>query len=122
MESVSASSMIRVYPPLNLNSNTPSSFNRPSYVSSRRYLPSKNKIVTLRRFNTHSRRYFTPKIAGDRCVFPVDKVVIQRPVLDQCTRFSCFHHGRRKRFPICKSTPSAFSDKSVFHLSKHGVD
>ncbi|MFS7929514.1 putative processing peptidase [Helianthus anomalus] len=62
------------------------------------------------------------QIAENKCVFPLDKSVIQRPLLDQCTRFSCFHHGRKKRFPICKSTPGAFSDKSVFHLSKHGVD
>ncbi|MFS7931678.1 putative processing peptidase [Helianthus anomalus] len=120
-----ASSIIRVpvSPPLNLNSNKPN--------NSHRFLPCNNtiKTVTLRRFHPHSRRtavapprYFTSKIAGNRCVFPLDKPVIQRPLLDQCTRFSCFHHGRRKRFPICKSTPSAFSDKSVFHLSKHGVD
>ncbi|KAJ0932348.1 putative processing peptidase [Helianthus annuus] len=126
MEAAAAASSIihvPVSPPLNLNSNKPN--------NSHRFLPCNNtiKTVTLRRFHTHSRRsavapprYFTSKIAGNRCVFPLDKPVIQRPLLDQCTRFSCFHHGRRKRFPICKSTPSAFSDKSVFHLSKHGVD
>ncbi|KAJ0640545.1 hypothetical protein HanLR1_Chr16g0616731 [Helianthus annuus] len=48
--------------------------------------------------------------------FPLDKPVIQRPLLDQCAHFSCFHHGWRKRFPICKSTPSAFSDKSVLQV------
>ncbi|XP_076960383.1 stromal processing peptidase, chloroplastic-like [Bidens hawaiensis] len=123
MEASAASSIIRlsVTPPLHFNSN-----NKPT----NQFSPCTHKTVTLRRFNTHTRRtavapprYVTNKIGGgDRCVFPVDKPVIQRPSLDQCTRFSCFHHGRRKRFPICKSTPSAFSDKSIFHLSKHGLD
>ncbi|KAI3741540.1 hypothetical protein L1987_59214 [Smallanthus sonchifolius] len=117
-----ASSIIAVSPPLHLNSKSQKPY-------SHRFSPSKNKTVTFRSFRTHCRRtaaspphYFTAKIAGNRCVFPLDKPVIQRPLLDQCTRFSCFHNGRRKRFPICKSTPSAFSDKSVFHLSKRGVD
>ncbi|KAL8236008.1 hypothetical protein R6Q59_017089 [Mikania micrantha] len=123
-----ASSIIRVSPPLHLNSKPSSSFHKPNYLQSHRLSPCKNKTVTFRCFRTSRRaaaappRYFTPKIGGDRCVFPSDKPVIQRPLLDQCTRFTCFHHGRRKQFPICKSTPSAFSDKSVFHLSKHGVD
>ncbi|KAJ0451311.1 putative processing peptidase [Helianthus annuus] len=120
-----ASSSITTHP-LNLNHKPSSSFNKPTSL---RFLPGVNKTVTLRRFHPHTRRtavappsYFTTKIAGDRCVFPLDKSSGQRPLLDQCTRFSCFHHGRRKRFPICKSSPGAFSDKSVFHLSKHGVD
>ncbi|KAI3824598.1 hypothetical protein L1987_06062 [Smallanthus sonchifolius] len=118
-----ASSIIHASHPLQLN------LNKPTYASSHRFLPAVNKTVTLSSFRTHCRRtavappsYSTTKIAGDRCVFPLDKSLIQRPLLDQCTRFSCFHHGRRKRFPICKSTPRAFSYKSVFHLSKHGVD
>ncbi|KAI3800722.1 hypothetical protein L1987_28816 [Smallanthus sonchifolius] len=117
-----ASSIIGVSPPLQLNSKSQKPY-------SHRFSQSKNKTVTFRSLRTHGRRtaaaqprYFTAKIAGNRCVFPLDKPVIQRPLLDQCTRFSCFHNGRRKRFPICKSTPSAFSDKSVFHLSKRGVD
>ncbi|XP_076939981.1 stromal processing peptidase, chloroplastic-like [Bidens hawaiensis] len=121
MESASSIIRLSVTPPLHFSSN-----NKPT----NQFSPCNHKTVTLRRFNTHTRRtavapprYVTPKIGGGyRYVFPVDKPVIQRPLLDQCTRFSCFHHGRRKRFPICKSTPSAFSDKSIFHLSKHGLD
>ncbi|GJS89789.1 stromal processing peptidase chloroplastic [Tanacetum coccineum] len=127
-----ASSIISVRPPPLKPKSQPSSSrtNRPNYVSSNRFLAPKSKnSVTLRCLYTHNRRTAVPpprifnnKIAGDRCASLLDKPLLQRPLLDQCTRFSCFHHGRRKKFPICKSTPGAFSDKSVFHLSKHGVD
>nr|GEV83000.1 hypothetical protein [Tanacetum cinerariifolium] len=131
MEAAAASSIIYVRPPpLKPKSQPSSTTNRPNYVSSNHFLAAKNNnSVTLRCLYTHNRRTAVPtlrifnnKIAGDRCASLLDKPLLQRPLLDQCTRFSCFHHGRRKRFLICKSTPGAFSDKSVFHPSKHGVD
>ncbi|KAI3495518.1 hypothetical protein L1887_37859 [Cichorium endivia] len=134
--SMEASSIICASAPLQVKSKSPftsssaSSSNKANYVVSNRNLPAKNKkTVTLRCFHTHSRRaatapprYFTSKIVGNRLTSPLDKPLIQRPLLDQCTRFSCFHHGRRKRTPICKSTSRMLADKSIFHLSKHGVN
>ncbi|KAL7592415.1 hypothetical protein Lser_V15G32592 [Lactuca serriola] len=128
-----ASSIICGSAPLQVKSKSPfssSSSNKSNYVVSRRNLPANNKkTVTLRCFHTHSRRavtapprYFISKIVGDRITSPLDKPLIQRPLLDQCTRFSCFHHGRRKRTPICNSTSRMLSDKSIFHISKHGVN
>ncbi|XP_071701017.1 stromal processing peptidase, chloroplastic-like [Rutidosis leptorrhynchoides] len=121
-----ASSIISISPPLQLKPNSTKS--KPNSVSSsHRFLPSKTyKTVTLRSFhrrNTASPpRYSANKIAVERSVSLLDKLLTQRPLFDQSTRFSCFRHGRRKQFPICKSMPTAFSDKSIFHLSKHGVD
>ncbi|KAI3681024.1 hypothetical protein L6452_35806 [Arctium lappa] len=132
-KTMEASSIICVSAPLQVKSKSPftsSSSKNSNSVSSNRFIPTKNKkTVTLRCFHSHGRRaaaapprYLTTKTGWDRCASPSDKPLIQRPLLDQCTRFSCFHHGRRKRGPICKSTPRVFSDKSIFHLSKHGVD
>ncbi|KAL4563575.1 hypothetical protein LXL04_027618 [Taraxacum kok-saghyz] len=127
-----ASSIICASAPLQVKSKSPfsSSSHKSSYVVHNRNLSSKNKkTVTLRCFHTQGRRaappaprYFTSKIVGDRLTSPLDKPLIQRPLLDQCTRFSCFHHGRRKRTPICKFSSRMLSDKSVFHISKQGVN
>ncbi|XP_071715631.1 stromal processing peptidase, chloroplastic-like isoform X2 [Rutidosis leptorrhynchoides] len=116
------SSIISIPPPLQLKPNS----TKPNSVSlSHRFLPHKSyKTVTLRSFHRRTAvpppRYLATKIAGDRSASLLDKHITQRLSLDQCTRFSCFQHGRRKQLPICKSMPTAFADKSVFHLSKHG--
>nr|XP_043618679.1 stromal processing peptidase, chloroplastic [Erigeron canadensis] len=127
-----ASSIIRISPPAALQLNPNYSSRKPNSISSHRFFLSHHKtnnkaLASLRSFNRRTAvpppRYFpTTKIAGDRSGYLLEKPLTERPLLDQCTRLSCFHHGRRKRFPICKSTPSAFSDKSAFRLSKHGVD